>query len=210
MSPEQIEQIVSSAIKEGLEFPWWLYLSAVVTAFVGGFLGAYLKRKGENLATREDYESLLQQVKRTTQETESIKMELAKGSWLHQQSWYLKEKYYSGLLENLYKLRLSISDRLNYYVVPESEYHDEQVNKSEHYKKQTEIGIESLQNIQRLHGPAEKVITKKAIEALMQFYSADWHAGDFSTCNKEYLDDAHQSVNDVYQTVLQEAQLELK
>ena len=137
-------------------------------------------------------------------------MELAKGSWLHQQSWYLKEKYYSGLLENLYKLRLSISDRLDYYMVPGSEYHDEQVNKSEHYKKQTEIGIESLQNIQRLHGPAEMVITKKAIEALMQFYSADWHAGNFSACNKEYLDDAHQSVNDVYQTVLQEAQSELK
>ena len=210
MSPDELELIINRALEEGLTFPWWLYLSAIIATFVGGFMGAYLKRKGENLATKEDYDSLLEQVKKTTTATESIKNDLAKGSWLHQQSWFLKEKYYSGLLGELYKLRASLSARSDHYMEPGSEHHDEAINQNSRYKNQTKIGFKALQKIREIHGPAEMVISKPAVDSLNKFYSADWHAENFSECNQSYLHDVYASVDKTYKAVLKEAQSDLK
>jgi hypothetical protein len=210
MTPAELENIVQRVVSEGVQFPWWVYLWIVLAPLAGGFLGAYLKKKAENLATKEDYESLLAQVKKTTEETEGIKTELAKGSWLHQQSWILKEKYYSGLLESLYNLKLSLSARLDHYMEPGSEYRDSEINESEHFKKQSHIGMEALNKIQLLHGPAEMIISKRAIEALDEFYSVDWNAGNFSVCNKEYLNEVHVLVKRAYKVILEEARLELR
>ena len=209
MSPEKIEEIIRRAISEGMLFPWWSYFLVVIATFVGGFLGAYFKRKGENLATKEDYKSLLEQVKKTTSETESIKINLAQGNWLHQQSWYLKEKYYTGLLEALYNLKLSLSARLDHYIEPDSQYRDAQINENPHFTKQINIGVEALQKLQQLLGPAEMVVSDRTIQALKDFYSTDWHASNFSACNKEYLDDVYASVEEAHKTVLEEARLEL-
>jgi hypothetical protein len=44
-------------------------------AFVGSFLGAYVKRKGENLATHEDLDKLVKQVHAVTT-TKAIRKEL--------------------------------------------------------------------------------------------------------------------------------------
>ena len=210
MSPEKIELIIRKAINEGMLFPWWSYLLVVIATFVGGFLGAYFKRKGENLATKEDYESLLEQVKKTTSATESIKLNLAQGNWLHQQSWYLKEKYYTGLLESLYKLKLSLSTRLDHYMEPGSLYRDDQIIESHHYKEQANIGLEALQQLQQLHGPAEMVVSDRAIQALKEFDSENWHAGNFSACNSVYLDTVYASVEKTHKIVLEEARSDLK
>jgi len=210
MTPAEIANIVQRVVSEGTHFPWWVYLWILLAPLAGGFLGAYLKKKAENLATKEDYESLLTQVKKTTEETESIKTELAKGSWLHQQSWLLKEKYYSGLLESLYNLKRSLSARLDHYMEPGSEYRDSEINESEHFKKQSKIGVAALNKIQLLCGPAEMVISKRAIEALDNFYSVDWNAGNFSSCNIEYLNEVYASAEEAYKVILEEARLELR
>jgi hypothetical protein len=210
MTPAEIENIVQRVVSEGVQFPWWVYLWLLLAPLAGGFLGSYLKKKAENLATKEDYESLLYQAKKTTKETEGIKTELAKGGWLHQQSWLLKEKYYSGLLESLYNLKLSLSARLDHYMEPGSEHQDSEINNSENFKKQTQIGMEELSKIQLLHGPAEMIISKRAIEALVNFYGIDWDAGNFSVCNKEYLDKVYASAEEAYKVILEEARMELR
>ena len=210
MRPEEIESIIQRAISEGLQFPWWLYIVAVVAPFVGAYFGTYFKKKAENLATKEDYESLLVQLKKTTAETEGIKVELAKGTWLHQQRWNLKEKYYSGLLDALYTLKLSFSVRLDRYIEQGSEYRDNEIMKSEYFKSQLKIGTEALDRIQQLHGPAQMVISKRAIEALERFYSSDWNASNFSACNKEYLDEVYESVEEAHKIMLEEARSELR
>ncbi len=210
MTPEEIESIIQRAIRDGLQFPWWLYILAVIAPFVGAFFGAYFKKKAENLATKEDFESLLVQLKKTTAETEGIKVELAKGTWLHQRRWNLKEKYYSRLLEALYNLKLSLSARLDHYMNPGSEYRDSEMSEGEHFKRQSRIGAEALNKIQQLHGPSEMVISERAIEALERFYSSDWNASNFSACNKEYLDVVYASAEEAYKIVLEEARLELR
>ena len=190
--------------------PWWSYLIALIFPFIGGYLVAYAKKKGEGLATKEDFYSLLEQVKATTVATEEIKTEMAKGSWLHQQEWHLKEKYYSGVLDALYRFKQSLSARLDHYMEPGSEHHDASINQSERFKRQGKLGSEALQDLQRLHGPAEIVISARAIEALDKFYSADWHASNFSACNEEYLSDVYHSVKEAHSVVLEEARGELR
>ena len=44
-------------------------LTTLVSAFIGSYLGAYLKKKGENLATHEDVNKLVQQVQAVTSAT---------------------------------------------------------------------------------------------------------------------------------------------
>ena len=50
----QIKIIIEEAIKNGIYNNWWLPLLILIAAGVGAFFGSYLKKKGENLATKED------------------------------------------------------------------------------------------------------------------------------------------------------------
>jgi hypothetical protein len=43
-----------------MEHLGWILLAALASGF-GGFLGSYLKKKGENLATKEDFQELKDQ-----------------------------------------------------------------------------------------------------------------------------------------------------
>lgn len=102
MTADQIKAIVEAALKEGLAFPGWAYLLAFAFTFAGSYFGAYAKRKAENLATKEDFDALLAQVKKTTEETEKIKTDISRVSWVDQQRWTLKRELYTELLDSLY------------------------------------------------------------------------------------------------------------
>lgn len=49
----QIKILIEDAVKNGINNNWWLLL-ILIAAGIGAFIGAYLKKKGENLATKED------------------------------------------------------------------------------------------------------------------------------------------------------------
>lgn len=102
MTANQIKAIVEATLREGLTFPWWAYLLAFSFTFAGSFFGAYAKRKAENLATKEDFDALLSQIKKTTEETEKIKTDISRVSWVDQQRWTLKRELYMELLDSLY------------------------------------------------------------------------------------------------------------
>jgi hypothetical protein len=50
-----------------------LLVLAVLVGLISAYLASYVKKKGENLATKEDFHELLRQLKLTTQATEQIK-----------------------------------------------------------------------------------------------------------------------------------------
>ncbi len=140
MNTTELEIILRRVIDDKFYLPLWVYfLCALIIPFLGSFFGSYFKKKAENVATKEDFEELLVQLKKTTSETEKIRVDLAKGNWLHQQSWSLKEKYYSGLLEALNSLKMSLLNRLDHYMEPGSEYLDSDINENEHFKNQEKI-----------------------------------------------------------------------
>lgn len=61
-------------------------IAAVFTAFFKG----YAEKKGENLATKEDLQDVVNQVKAVTRTTEEIKTELLEATWSKQRHWDMK------------------------------------------------------------------------------------------------------------------------
>jgi hypothetical protein len=75
VNPEEIHKIVSQALQNGVSLKWWTYFITFIIVILSSYLGAYLKRKGENFASKEDFNQLLNQVKKAAEETEKIKNE---------------------------------------------------------------------------------------------------------------------------------------
>jgi hypothetical protein len=63
-----------------------------VASLVGAYLGAYLKKKGENLATHEDIDKLVSQVAAVTSTTKEIEARISKEVWDRQKHWEMKRE----------------------------------------------------------------------------------------------------------------------
>jgi len=64
----------------------------ILSAGIGAYIGAYLKKKGENLATKEDFEKLLVAQKATTEATKSIEARISKEVWDRKREWEFKRE----------------------------------------------------------------------------------------------------------------------
>jgi len=177
----------------------------VVFVVLRWFLPGYLSEKGKYLATREDFKALLEQLKKTTEATESIKIELSSRHWLNQQRWNIREKCYRNLLLSLTRLRMSLQDRSEYYFEPGSE-HDKQ---SEHEKELSRVGGESLHCVREQIGPASIFLSDKAISSLEELIHEHWYPANNSCCNAEYVTSALKLVDAAYSAVLAEGRIEL-
>jgi hypothetical protein len=66
------------------------YLGLAVASLIGGFFGAYFKRRGENLATHADLDKLIEQMSAVTETTENIKAAISDDVWDRQKQWELR------------------------------------------------------------------------------------------------------------------------
>jgi hypothetical protein len=66
------------------------FVSSSLSAGAGAFLGSYLKKKGENLATKEDLGDLLKQVQAVTAATKEIEAKISNQVWDRQKQWEMK------------------------------------------------------------------------------------------------------------------------
>jgi hypothetical protein len=67
-----------------------IFVSSSLSAGVGAFLGNYLKKKGENLATKEDLHDLVEQVQAVTKATKEIESTISSELWDRQRHWEAK------------------------------------------------------------------------------------------------------------------------
>jgi hypothetical protein len=65
-------------------------LTTLIGAFAGSYLGAYMKKKGENRAIHEDINKLVDQVRAVTAATKQIEAEISSGVWDKQKRWEMK------------------------------------------------------------------------------------------------------------------------
>ena len=69
-----------------------LFLLPFIAAAAGAYLGAYLRKKGENLATHEDIEKLDDQVRVVTTTAKEIEAKISDELWNRQKRWELKRE----------------------------------------------------------------------------------------------------------------------
>ncbi len=208
MSPEEVRAVVEAATRDGLRFPWWSYMLAFLFVVAGAYVGSYIIRKAEDRATQENFDKLREQLRKTTQDTEEIKITLSRKNWLTQQQWNIREQHYMNLLTQLMKLKLSLQDRDSYYMEPGSEYQDAHT-KSDHFQELVRIGHESYQAIRELIGPASVFLSSRAIESLEHLVRDHWSVAEFSSCTAEYVSEALKLVEAAQTAVLVEARDEL-
>lgn len=96
MNYEQIKTIVEEAVKNATILDWWIYVLIIVFSAIGGFLGAYLKKKEENLATKEDIEGI-------TIKIEDIRSQYSKQIELYKASLQLSNQLKLAALEKRLK-----------------------------------------------------------------------------------------------------------
>ena len=61
-----------------------------IAAGAGAYIGGYLKKKGDNLATHEDIDKIVDQVKATTEAAKAIEAKIDDQVWNRQRQWELK------------------------------------------------------------------------------------------------------------------------
>ena len=166
MNADQIRAIVAAALNEGWRFSRWAYFLAFALAFAGSYFGAYAKRKAENLATKEDFEALLAQVKKTTEETEKIKTDLARISWVDQQRWTLKRELYMELLDSLYSEKeavFKLSDEEKHPIPYEADL----LALRENFIRENQVqSLSAIKRISKVRGVAGVLLTEEAQMAL--------------------------------------------
>src|SRR5579883_2344845 len=74
---------IASLTNQLSEAHWYSVASTLLSLMLAAllaFLVAYLKRKGEQFATKEDFKNLLSQTEETTRLTEAIKFQMLAGA----------------------------------------------------------------------------------------------------------------------------------
>ena len=77
MTPEQLETILRKVISEGVTLDTWFAIAIALLCLIGAGLGAYIRKKGDNLATKQDIGDI-------TRKVEEVRAEFIKVSNEHQ------------------------------------------------------------------------------------------------------------------------------
>lgn len=129
ITAEEIRKIITEIFKNGITLNIASYIVLGIIAFIASYLGGYARRKGENVATKKD-------IKKITDEIESVKHEYAKELHIHQIRYEKEFELLSELSEKIVKLRdsaKSLRPSLD-YPVPE--------DKKERFKAYSDASLE--------------------------------------------------------------------
>lgn len=85
MTPDAIKSAIELAIQDKLTLPWWTYFVIFFATILAAFIGSYIKVKGANFATKEDFKEVLSQLKSQVTATEQIKADVSHRSWKTQE-----------------------------------------------------------------------------------------------------------------------------
>ena len=69
-------------------------VASILSAGVGAYVGAYLKKKGENNATKEDFNDLKEQTRQLTHATKEIEAKIDDQVWNRQRQWEMKKEIF--------------------------------------------------------------------------------------------------------------------
>jgi len=207
MTPSDIQQLAEAISANGINFPWYAYFLSAVFAAIAVYFANYLTTTASLRTTNENFESVNEQLKKTTRDTEEIKVALSGSSWLSQQQWALREKYYGELLTQLHKLYLTLVDRSEFYIQPGSE-HDMTIAQDPRFIELDKRGNSALEAIRELMGPASIFLSDTTISALDKLVSDHWSVA-FDSHPEEYVTKTLELVTKAKAAVLAQARKQL-
>jgi hypothetical protein len=111
---------------------WGIPVLSFVFAGAGAYLGSYLKKKGENLAIKEDFRELKSQTADLRKATKEIEVKIDNQVWSGQRQWELKR---DALLATTSALRYAQNAFSNLY----SAYDEGMRIKDDQYRKERRL-----------------------------------------------------------------------
>ena len=109
MSDALIREIAEQIARQQLYAQWPLWLGMLCIALVVGFgasyIGSYGKKRGENLATKADFDDLLAQLRATTTLTEEVRSEVARADWATRELKVLRRTKLEELLQAVHEVQ---------------------------------------------------------------------------------------------------------
>jgi hypothetical protein len=93
-----------------------VFLANVSLVGAGIYLSAYLKRKAEGLATKEEFEDLKKQTAELTRTTKEIEAEISTGIWDRQKRWEMKREVLFDAAKGVSKIENALSNLNSAYV----------------------------------------------------------------------------------------------
>jgi hypothetical protein len=113
MDKETIQQIAAQVVAQlplGLLTILNLFIVALVSALTA--LGvSYFRTRGQNLATKHDFEELLRQLKINTESVETIKSEVSQRDWAEREWTNLRRVKLEALLEKMHECDVYLERR---------------------------------------------------------------------------------------------------
>ena len=92
-----------------------VFILALAGSWLGSFFSSYHKKKGENYANKEDFDSLKEQLSINTGIVERIKSHILEKNWIFQQAWLKKQEAYESIFELLFHVKRYISHQSSEY-----------------------------------------------------------------------------------------------
>lgn len=109
MSEALLRELAKKIAHEQFLLQWPIYALMIALAIVIGiasaYLGSYAKRRGENYATKTDFDELLKQLKLTTATAEEVKATVSHADWASRELKTLRRLKLEALLQSVYELQ---------------------------------------------------------------------------------------------------------
>lgn len=143
------------------------FVTFVVGAAGGGagaYLGSYLKKKGENVATHEDIDKLVEQVAAVTRTTKEIEARISNEVWDRQKQWEFKKEAIFEVLRTVGSLHSTLGNLHSTYETTPGGELDDQRRRIEAYEEYAKI----YEDFTRAAGVASVVVNKNVDAYLAQ------------------------------------------
>jgi hypothetical protein len=172
LSEEDLSKLALMLAEIGIEIPLDIYIFSgvitLITAGLGAYFGAYLKKKGENKVLNENFSNIKNQLEETTSISESIKDQIGKESHKYRHKFESYHAKQIEAIEGIYTHLVVLEKNAKAYILTASYTNGENAD-FKAAKKATEDFIE-YSNLKQMWMPENLFLEIEELALLMDKY----------------------------------------
>jgi hypothetical protein len=140
-----------------------------VCAGAGAYLGSYLKNKGEHLATREDIDKVVEQVRVVTKATKEIEAKISDEVWDRQKRWELKREVLFDTIKRTALVKDALTELYAFFDAEKGSRSPSSLERSEARLKVMTEWSEAVNNLDQATLLVGLVCAEESREILLKF-----------------------------------------